>query len=323
MDRASAKPSTSRDAFSMTDVSALRQVPQGPMYVGGLRTPGLLSCALTGECARDSSDGEEAVDPLLPMWVRSQKVSGSDASTLSELPANGHRSEDSGSTEGDSWQLSPSRALCPMQGPRSKQALPTQKPGTPRTHLSVKATTLVPTVRTGEKESAFPSGGDQRTTVMMRNLPTTLCRAKLIDLLNSQGLSGQYDLVYLPMDFVSACNFGYAFVNCTSHQQALNLWQVFNGFTSWPSSGCRKVCAVCWGSVQGLRANVARYHSNIMCREDVPDDYKPIIFQDGQQAPLARDTPRLPKTSRSKAYFRRNSNRAEAHCKDESRFRAS
>jgi hypothetical protein len=147
---------------------------------------------------------------------------------------------------------------------------------------------------------------------MMRNLPTTFCRTKFIDLLNSQGFSGQYDLVYLPMDFASACNFGYAFVNFVDHQQALRFWEVFHGFASWPSSGCRKVCAVCWGEVQGLRANVARYHSNIMRREDVPDEYKPAIFQNGLQVPFERKTSLLPKTSRSKAYFRQSSSRAGA-----------
>eukprot|EP00959_Pyramimonas_sp_CCMP1952_P308010 6446335-Pyramimonas_sp.AAC.1 len=78
------------------------------------------------------------------------------------------------------------------------------------------------------------------------------------------------------MDFASNCCFGFAFVNMTTHENALRFSHVFHNFASWPSSGCRKVCAVCWGEVQGLHANVVRYqNSAVMRRQDVPDDYKP------------------------------------------------
>eukprot|EP00959_Pyramimonas_sp_CCMP1952_P212859 4454251-Pyramimonas_sp.AAC.1 len=71
------------------------------------------------------------------------------------------------------------------------------------------------------------SSADQRTTVMMRNLSTTLSRAELVDLISSMGFEGHFDFVYLPMRRASANNFGYAFVNFLTHQHVVRFWMVF------------------------------------------------------------------------------------------------
>jgi len=151
-----------------------------------------------------------------------------------------------------------------------------------------------------DEDAYTPGAGEQaddwdqfarrgNTTVMMRNLPTSYSRDRLIDLLNGQGFAGQFDLMYLPIDFTSDCNLGYAFVNLTTHQHALRFVEVFHGFSSWPMSGCRKLCVVCWGEVQGLRANIKRYHKSAIMRKDVPEDYKPALFKGGRQVPFPID----------------------------------
>merc|ERR1719357_1531578 len=53
----------------------------------------------------------------------------------------------------------------------------------------------------------------QHTTVMIRSLPQSYTRQTLLELLDAEGFSGRYDFVYLPIDFTSAVNLGYCFIN--------------------------------------------------------------------------------------------------------------
>jgi len=271
-----------RHASSMTEVSAMND---GTARGGYLLTSSPLSAASVKKDVSRGGDAETAANPLLPMWVHSQLEIDSAAFTSTI-------SDDSFSTVDDCRQAPSSRAMSPMQVRIVKLGteLSSRKPGTLCTPLNVKAAAFV------------PKGGDQRTTVMMRNLPTALSRAKLIDLLEEKGFEGQFDLLYLPMDFKTKCNFGFAFVNLTTHENALRFSNVFHNFASWSSSRCRKVCAVCWGEVQGLHANVVSYqNSAVMRKQDVPDDYKPAMFQNGLQIPFPRTTSESkPKRSRTR-----------------------
>ena len=81
--------------------------------------------------------------------------------------------------------------------------------------------------------------------MMMRNLPNNytrpvsacaalqqaartkwLCRSMLLQLLDSRDFAGQYDFLYLPIDFTRRANLGYAFVNLVSEDRQLSrvLW---------------------------------------------------------------------------------------------------
>jgi hypothetical protein len=122
---------------------------------------------------------------------------------------------------------------------------------------------------------------DPRTTLMLRNLPNDYNRQMFMDMLDGQCLAGEYDFLYFPVDFETGSGLGYAFVNFTSHVEALRAWELLDGYRDWfvPST---KVCEVRWSTpVQGFNANVQRYRNSPLMHPRVPDSYKPVVFSRG------------------------------------------
>jgi len=120
-----------------------------------------------------------------------------------------------------------------------------------------------------------------RTTVMLRNLPNNYNRAMVTTMMDKEGFKGKYDFLYLPIDFRSKANLGYAFVNLSNETHVKDFWSVFDGYTRWvlPSA---KVCSVSWsGPHQGQQAHVDRYRDSPIMHSSVPDEFKPAIFARG------------------------------------------
>lgn len=132
-----------------------------------------------------------------------------------------------------------------------------------------------------------------RTTVVMQNLPITLTRDELVSLMNAHDQTGQFDLVYVPVDLNSNLGFGYAFVNFCSGPAAEQFILKFDGFSDWPdSSGA--MCCVKWnGAHQGLQTLVARYRNSPVMHPDVPDASKPVMFDGGDRIPFPSPTKKL------------------------------
>lgn len=131
------------------------------------------------------------------------------------------------------------------------------------------------------------------TTLMLRNLPNNYTRAMMLALLDAEGFAGQYDFVYLPIDFKSHASLGYAFCNMTSVEQAERCWKAFEGFNRWvvPS---QKVCSVNWSApFQGLEAHVERYRNSPVMHEHVPDEYKPMLFVKGTRVAFPPPTKKI------------------------------
>mmetsp|Transcript_98058 Transcript_98058/g.245658 ORF Transcript_98058/g.245658 Transcript_98058/m.245658 type:complete len:448 (+) Transcript_98058:83-1426(+) len=136
----------------------------------------------------------------------------------------------------------------------------------------------------GETDEAF------KTTVMIRNLPNSYSRQLLLDLLDSEGFMGRYDFVYLPIDFTSAVNLGYAFIDLVSPADAHTFIEHFTGFSRW-CVGSEKVCVVSWSSPhQGLEQHVERYRSSPVMHPNIPEDWKPLIFMNGVRVPFPPPT---------------------------------
>lgn len=140
------------------------------------------------------------------------------------------------------------------------------------------------------KDLPEPSTGAPRTTVMLRNMPNNQTRAMLMELLAREGFAGQFDFLYLPMDFVSRASLGYAFINFSTPEAAANFMTAFNGFTKW-SVPSRKVCGVSWsGPHQGLAEHIERYRNSPVMHEEVPDTFKPVLFSNGTRVPFPPPT---------------------------------
>jgi len=121
------------------------------------------------------------------------------------------------------------------------------------------------------------------TTMILRNIPCNYSRQDVLDLLNEQNIG--YDFVYLPMDFKRGANLGYTFVNTVSPMEAERVKQCFSGFSDWSRSGSNKELSVDWAALekQGLVANINRYQNSPVMHHHVPEEWKPVIFHNGQR----------------------------------------
>jgi len=134
---------------------------------------------------------------------------------------------------------------------------------------------------------------DDRTTLMLRNLPNSYNRAALLKMLDSEGFKGRYSFVYLPTDFNNFAGFGYAFVGFETHACAEIAKRHFQDFTTWrvPS---QKTCDVAWsGEVQGNKAYVEKYRNSPVMHDSVPDEYKPALFVNGLRVSFPAPTKRI------------------------------
>lgn len=150
--------------------------------------------------------------------------------------------------------------------------------------------------RAPPKAEAAPE--TEKVTVMLRNLPNDYDRDMLLELLTSHGFGGCFDFVYLPIDFKKGANLGYAFINMVTHEDALNIHEKLSGYNGWALASS-KVCEVAWGAPdhQGLQKHIERYRNSPVMHDEVPDKYRPMLFEDGKQIPFPAPTktPRKPR----------------------------
>jgi len=133
----------------------------------------------------------------------------------------------------------------------------------------------------------------ERTTVVLRNLPSHLSRSELSQILDKDGFASRYDFLYLPTNFRSMTVFGYAIVNFTDPAGAQAALDCFRGkmvdgqamITEWSKSQ------------QGYDDLVQRYRDSPVMHTLVPDKHKPIILSHGimQAFPQPTEPLQLPR----------------------------
>jgi hypothetical protein len=183
-----------------------------------------------------------------------------------------------------------------------------------RVHFFNHSCDASPTASTTASADGFSEAGESnddeaimdhdefRTTVMMRNIPNEHTRADLLGLIDQEGFHGLYDLVYMPVDFKTELNQGYAFINFTAAESAERFREHFMGFSDWlvPSE---QICELCWSEqAQGIDLLIQRYRDSPVMHESVADRFKPVLFQDGQRIPFPKPTKVLkaPRASRTR-----------------------
>jgi len=148
---------------------------------------------------------------------------------------------------------------------------------------------------TSQRNVHFEDGRDKMecnstwTCRMLRNIPNDYVRQDLLDLLDAKNIES--DFVYLPMDWNKQANLGYAFVNCVSYQEAVRIGDVLNGFSDWTVS-TQKVCEVVWGkpALQSLQRIIERFRNSPVMHPDVPDTFKPMVFNSGKRVTFPAPT---------------------------------
>ncbi|EOD31318.1 hypothetical protein EMIHUDRAFT_69499 [Emiliania huxleyi CCMP1516] len=118
------------------------------------------------------------------------------------------------------------------------------------------------------------AGEDTRTTLMVRHIPNKYTQRMLLSVIE-QNHSGQFDLLYLPIDFKNRCNVGYAFVNMISFHHVPAFYREFHR-RKWERFNSDKVCEINYGRIQGKRALIAHFSNSSLANED--ESMQPVVF---------------------------------------------
>merc|ERR1711964_764300 len=97
--------------------------------------------------------------------------------------------------------------------------------------------------------------------------------------MNSMGFVNTYDFFYLPIDYKTRCNIGYAFINFINASKAEAFTQAFEGLML--SQGSSKACKVSPARAQGLAANIEAYRNSPVMGIGV-QAYEPLLFRNGE-----------------------------------------
>ena len=90
-----------------------------------------------------------------------------------------------------------------------------------------------------------------------------------------QNHRGNFDLLYLPIDFRNKCNVGYAFVNFISTSAIPAFYEEFN-FRQWDRFNSNKVCEITYARIQGKVSLITHFENSSLIHEN--EGYQPIIF---------------------------------------------
>lgn len=115
---------------------------------------------------------------------------------------------------------------------------------------------------------------DGRTTCMIKNIPNKFNSSMLVDFIN-QTHFGQYDFLYLRMDFKNKCNVGYAFINFTGPLSVQSFYYRING-KKWKNFSSGKIAELTYATVQGFENLVKKFRNSSIMGEDKM--FRPKIF---------------------------------------------
>jgi RNA recognition motif-containing protein len=126
------------------------------------------------------------------------------------------------------------------------------------------------------------------TTLVLRKLPKDLSSVQLRRMLDSADFEALYDFIYVPMNFKSERNLGYALVNFTEHEHALAAQECFHG----ARIGGGALVAELSCKHSGLSSLIEQYQSShVLTDKTLPEEHKPQLLRDGKMIPFPTVAP--------------------------------
>jgi len=131
------------------------------------------------------------------------------------------------------------------------------------------------------------SGQDNRTTLMIKNIPNKYSQKMLLASVDAK-FKGLYDFFYLPIDFKNKCNVGYAFINFIQPEYIIGFYEDLNN-KKWEKFNSDKVCEITYARIQGKHNLIQHFQNSSLMSED--KKCRPIIFHSdgpfiGEQEPF-------------------------------------
>ena len=117
------------------------------------------------------------------------------------------------------------------------------------------------------------TGKDERTSVMIKNVPNKYTKAALLQLIDTNH-AGTYDFFYLPIDCRNKCNLGYAFLNVKEPGTIVSLLEEFSG-KRWERFRSDKVCEITYARIQGKEALVEHFRNSKLIHKH--QKYRPLV----------------------------------------------
>ncbi|KAI0075343.1 hypothetical protein K474DRAFT_1599954 [Panus rudis PR-1116 ss-1] len=135
------------------------------------------------------------------------------------------------------------------------------------------------------------SGGDTRTTVMIKNIPNKMSDQDLLRFIYKV-CPRKIDFLYLRMDFQNGCNVGYAFVNFITVQDLLHFAKTCLN-VRWNMYSSEKQLQMSYANYQGKEALVEKFKNS--CIMDERESWRPKIFyssgpHQGEPEPFPKPT---------------------------------
>jgi len=119
------------------------------------------------------------------------------------------------------------------------------------------------------------------TTLVVRNVPARYTKEKLMQ---EWPADGTYDFLYLPFSLKQKRTAGFAFVNFTTHEAAVDFYSVWHG-KSLRDQGTAKRLSISVAEVQGLDENLRHVAASNIGRIKNPR-YLPSVFCGLDEVPL-------------------------------------
>ncbi|CAM0952603.1 unnamed protein product [Alopecurus aequalis] len=196
--------------------------------------------------------------------------------TITETADDGSEDSPKGEVEGEP---SPRSVLTPWRRPDAASPKQTAKLPRPPSRVAVSS------------KPAFDPRSS-KTSLMICNIPNCFTKRGLMRILdehcatennrlavfrNRPVLRSEYDFLYLPVDFGTRFNKGYAFVNMTTAAAARRLHAFLHGH-SWADMGSGKVCEVVHADIQGVEAFAAHFSGSQFPCGDGKKEFLPVRF---------------------------------------------